>query len=69
MHVVVLKVVLVVQVLLAIVDTVLEVLEKAVQVLDPLVVKQASNTKDNVLIVANMATKCVIVFNINILLL
>ena len=54
--------------LLGIVDAVLAVLEEQVQVSSPLAVKRTRNLKDNVLIVAIMATERVLFFNVGILL-
>ena len=68
MHMVVLKVISVVQVLLGIVDAVLAVLKEPVQVPAPLVVKCARNLKGNAFIVVNIAKECVIIFNIRFLL-
>ena len=63
---VVLKEIFMVWALLGVIDIVLAALEELVQVLTPLVAKYTK--RENIYIMANMATEHLIVFNIGILL-
>ena len=63
-----LKVILIVQVLLDIVDVVLAILEEPLEVPALLAMKPIRNLKENVFTMANMVTDHVILFNISVLL-